>query len=106
MLDEELMSEEVGFTLDILMELAGQGIANTVFKLKEDNQINKILVLVGPGNNGGDGIVSARHLKMMGFDVEIAVFKETTNPFFKKLLNTCSYNDIKIIKDLGECQED
>ena len=60
--------------------------------------------MVGPGNNGGDGIVSARHLKMMGFDVEIAMFKETTNPFFKKLLNTCSYNNITIIKDLAESE--
>lgn len=46
------------------MELAGQSVANTVIKLNEEgNKFTKILVLCGPGNNGGDGIVSARHLK-------------------------------------------
>lgn len=74
--------------------------------MKENNKIETILILVGPGNNGGDGIVSARHLKMMGFDVEIALLKETTNPFFIRLIRTCSFNNIKVIKDLADFKED
>lgn len=70
------MSEDIGFTLDILMELAGQAVADTI-KLVDTQMVSqvpsfdRILVLVGPGNNGGDGIVSARHLKMMGYDVDL-----------------------------------
>jgi len=37
------------------------------------------LILCGPGNNGGDGIVCARHLKMMGYDTNIQLIKETNN---------------------------
>lgn len=73
--------------------------------MKEENKIEKIIVLVGPGNNGGDGIVSARHLKMMGFDVEIALLKETNNVFFKKLLNICTHNNINIRKDIADNDE-
>jgi NAD(P)H-hydrate epimerase len=94
------MSEEVGFTLDMLMELAGQAIANVVVKLKDEKSISKVLVLVGPGNNGGDGLVCARHLKMMGFNVDIAMYKPTNNPLFKRLINTCRINEISFLNNL------
>jgi len=55
----------------------------------------KILCLCGPGNNGGDGIVAARHLKMFGYDVSIAIFKNT----FPRLVNTCKANEITIELD-------
>lgn len=81
-LDEDLMSEEVGFTLDILMELAGQSVANTVSFIDQEKKIKNVVVLVGPGNNGGDGIVSARHLSMLGYTVSLVLFKPTNKPFF------------------------
>lgn len=74
--------------------------------MKGEYKIEKVIVLVGPGNNGGDGIVSARHLKMMGFDVDIVLLKETNNVFFKKLLNICTHNNINIRKDIADNDED
>lgn len=81
-LDEDLMSEEVGFTLDILMELAGQSVANTVSLIDKEKKLKNVVVLVGPGNNGGDGIVSARHLSMLGYVVSLVLFKPTNKPYF------------------------
>lgn len=57
-LDIKLMSESIGYTLDQLMELAGQGVALCIDDLlHSENKFNlnekSILFLIGPGNNGG-----------------------------------------------------
>ncbi len=51
-----------------LMERAGRATAELVRRLA-DERIRRILVLAGPGNNGGDAFVAARHLKQWWFDV-------------------------------------
>lgn len=60
-IDQELFTE-YGFSVDQLMELAGLSCANAVVRLA--NKCDDILVISGPGNNGGDGLVCARHLKL------------------------------------------
>ncbi|EEQ37598.1 putative NAD(P)H-hydrate epimerase [Clavispora lusitaniae] len=63
-LDQELMSTG-SFSIDQLMELAGLAVAKSIYKqYPPQNSKSKVLVLVGPGNNGGDGLVCARHLKL------------------------------------------
>lgn len=57
-----------GFSVDQLMELAGLSVASSIESVYPRPTYNKILVLCGPGNNGGDGLVAARHLKHFGFD--------------------------------------
>lgn len=66
--DEELMGP-LGFSVDQLMELAGLSVACAVHA--EASQAAKILVLAGPGNNGGDGLVAARHLHHFGHHVHV-----------------------------------
>jgi NAD(P)H-hydrate epimerase len=61
-LDRDLLSPSVNFTLDQLMELAGLECARLVRKLYAKRG-ERVLVLCGPGNNGGDGLVCARHLQ-------------------------------------------
>lgn len=66
LLDQELMSTGA-FSIDQLMELAGLAVAKAVYKQYPPPALAlrpKVLVLVGPGNNGGDGLVCARHLKL------------------------------------------
>lgn len=53
-----------------LMELAGKTIADITVKVATD-QTRSILVLAGPGNNGGDAYVAARHLKESNFNVTV-----------------------------------
>jgi NAD(P)H-hydrate epimerase len=44
------------------MELAGLSVSQALYRLHPVEKGKRILVLCGPGNNGGDGMVAARHL--------------------------------------------
>ena len=58
-----------GIPLDTLMEKAGLAVARKARERLEVVRKAPVLVLVGPGNNGGDGLVAARHLWEWGTDV-------------------------------------
>lgn len=60
----------IGITQDLLMENAGIAVYS-VLKKEYSLHYKKILVLCGPGNNGGDGLVLAR--KLFSNDVEVEV---------------------------------
>lgn len=57
---------ESGVAEDSLMEAAGLAIARRVGQLTDGVRGRRVLVLVGPGNNGGDGMVAARYLADWG----------------------------------------
>lgn len=52
-----------------LMDNAGKGVAKLCLDYLTDEPEAKILVMAGPGNNGGDGWVAARYLDQAGCDV-------------------------------------
>jgi len=58
-----------GVPIPQLMENAGLAVAQEAWLLLGELAERRILVLCGPGNNGGDGLVAARHLKDWGADV-------------------------------------
>mmetsp|Transcript_14170 Transcript_14170/g.26660 ORF Transcript_14170/g.26660 Transcript_14170/m.26660 type:complete len:224 (+) Transcript_14170:909-1580(+) len=91
-LDEFLMGP-AGFSVDQLMELAGLSVAVAVQK---EYQPGPVLVVCGPGNNGGDGLVAARHLSLFGFRPEVVYPKPTTVPLFLRLIEQCRIMDIPI----------
>lgn len=92
-LDQELMSSGA-FSIDQLMELAGLSVSQALFKLQPLNKGKRILVACGPGNNGGDGLVAARHLFHYGYAPTIYYPKQPKNELYQRL--TKQLHDLKI----------
>lgn len=66
--------EEQGVPEAELMETAGTALAEAVAGLAPQGPVR---VICGKGNNGGDGLIAARHLGAMGFAVEkLELFSE------------------------------
>ncbi len=68
---DRLMIEEYGIVLLQMMENAGRNLARLVATLPGRLATSSVLVLAGTGNNGGGGMVAARHLSNMGSDVRV-----------------------------------
>ncbi|HET6389886.1 NAD(P)H-hydrate dehydratase [Hyphomicrobium sp.] len=64
------LAEAQGIASLDLMAKAGKAVAD-VATLMTRGPDTRIAVLCGPGNNGGDGFVAARHLRDHGFDVRV-----------------------------------
>ena len=62
----EARSERVGVSTDTLMERAGLAVVRVARRMLGPLTGVPIVVLVGPGNNGADGLVAARHLRRWG----------------------------------------
>lgn len=78
----------------ILMENAGMGI------YREINQYDSFTIICGKGNNGGDGLVIARHLILSGKIVEVFVVGEKATREFSKNLETLEkLTEINYIED-------
>ena len=70
---DRLMIDEYGISLFQMMENAGRALARFARDrfLDGDAKGKRVLVLVGPGGNGGGGMVCARNLHNWGADVQL-----------------------------------
>ena len=70
-----------GATVEQLMERAGAALAEATYRFAGPTPT---LILCGPGNNGGDGYVAARHLASRGAPVRIAALGEPNTEAAKR----------------------
>ena len=63
--------DTLGVPAEILMENAGRAVAEEV--LRELSPGEQVSIVCGRGNNGGDGLVTARHLHQLGIDVRVTL---------------------------------
>jgi hydroxyethylthiazole kinase-like uncharacterized protein yjeF len=64
--------DELGVPGELLMESAGRAVAEAVLARLPGGRA-EVCVVCGGGNNGGDGLVAARHLHLLGVPVRIAL---------------------------------
>ena len=79
----DLKAQKLGMSGQRLMEHAGAAVAGAVKAIAEATDRWKkgpILILCGPGNNGGDGFVAARHLARAGADVAVVLVSAAARP--------------------------
>jgi hydroxyethylthiazole kinase-like uncharacterized protein yjeF len=73
MRDAEQSAIDSGTSVNELMERAGAALAEAAYRFAGPTPT---LILCGPGNNGGDGYVAARHLAERGVAVRVAAMSE------------------------------
>ncbi len=103
-MDVDLMGEAEGFSVDELMELAGLSVAAAVVDAWPPASFASrptCLVIAGPGNNGGDGLVAARHLHHFGFALSVHYprFKQEVD-IYRRLVKQCRRLDIPFLEQL------
>eukprot|EP00744_Colponema_vietnamica_P012653 GILI01017751.1.p1 GENE.GILI01017751.1~~GILI01017751.1.p1 ORF type:complete len:293 (+),score=48.15 GILI01017751.1:83-961(+) len=114
-IDKELMAI---FSTEQLMELAGLAVAQVThhhyFAKNAKNDVDeeastakllerKIVVVCGPGNNGGDGLVAARHLKQFGATNVIIVYpKRTDKQLYHSLVKQAELCGIPLMDNISD----
>ncbi|CAI9753908.1 unnamed protein product [Fraxinus pennsylvanica] len=83
---DEILMGTLGFSADQLMELAGLSVATSIAEVYKSGEHNRVLAICGPGNNGGDGLVAARHLYHFGYKPFICYPKRTPKPLYSGLV--------------------
>jgi hydroxyethylthiazole kinase-like uncharacterized protein yjeF len=75
---DRLTTERLGIPSLELMEAAGRHVAEVVLEEFAPALPRRVLVLCGKGNNGGDGLVAARHLRNAGVDPRVCFFGDVS----------------------------
>ncbi len=92
---DRMTIHEIGIPGAVLMENAARGAARTFLEHFDPPERSGVLVICGPGNNGGDGYVAARYLSQAGLQVKVIVTGESRKISGEALSN------LQIIRRMG-----
>jgi len=83
----EAAADQAGITYAMMMDAAGNAVAEHILARLDALADHKIVVLVGSGNNGGDGLVAAHRLAESGATVSVYATKplDETDPKVQRL---------------------
>jgi NAD(P)H-hydrate epimerase len=73
-----------GLTYDKMMENAGQGLADVILDIFEEDMESEAVGLVGPGNNGGDTLVALAALAVEGWKTRAYLIKRKKDDLVKR----------------------
>ena len=76
----EVAAGKASVSVDALMEKAGLAVADLAIQHLASPRGARVLVLVGSGNNGGDGLVAARYLHQWGARVQLYLCASRKDP--------------------------
>ncbi len=79
MMQIEENGHQMGFLRKFMMENAGAAVIKRLMEKFDDTKSKNVLVFAGLGNNGGDGLVIARHLSGYGSNVTVFLLGEPDN---------------------------
>ena len=97
---DRIAMAEVGIAGVVLMENAGRAVAEMAARMAGGDRTRHISIVAGPGNNGGDGVVAARHLLNAGYDVTVHL---AVNP--ERIAGDALPN-YQVLRRMGACFED
>ncbi len=89
------MIGEFHIDLEVMMENAGRALAQQARRLLGKVLRERVLVLVGQGNNGGGGLVAARHLHNWGARPEVLLSSAEED------IKEIPSKQLKILKSMG-----
>ena len=79
MMQIEENGHQMGFLRKFMMENAGAAAVKRLVEKFDDIKSKSVLVFAGLGNNGGDGLVIARHLSGHGSNVTVFLLGKPDN---------------------------
>ena len=88
---DRLTTERYGIPSLQLMEAAGKHVADAVLREFAPQLPQRVTVLCGKGNNGGDGLVAARYLRAAGTNPRVCLFADPREMHGDAGANLASY---------------